>query len=111
MTSFAEAEMIPAVRDQLEKLAQWKLSGRLEKYCAPGCAIKVIRSINPTLSEELAQVLFLDLVEAVHARDCSWHWSEVIPDATGADRDGQAADALQVAVDLALDALMPKAGR
>ncbi|RMI47573.1 hypothetical protein EBO15_01335 [Actinomadura harenae] len=44
------------------------------------------------------------LVESIEAGVT--HWSEVVPDAVGLDRDGQALSAARTRVELALDALL-----
>jgi hypothetical protein len=72
-------------------------------------AATVLRRIAPHLSEERRWEAFEELIEAVALKDSVLlgftHWCEVVPDATGVDRDGQAADQAQVRVDLALDEL------
>lgn len=112
MTSFAEAELKPAIRAQLECLATWQINGRLIGN-PPCCLASNLRDLAPALAgqdDEMVIRRFDELVEAVYVRDAfaagTASWCELIPEATGSDRDGQALKAAQDLVDLTLDALM-----
>ncbi len=110
--SFAEAVMVPTIRAQLECLATWQINGRLIGR-QPCCLARDVRDLAPALAgQDDAAVIraFDELVEAVYVRDAfaagTASWCELIPEATGSDRDGQALKAAQDLVELTLDALM-----
>ncbi len=112
MTSFAETEFKPACRAQLERLATWQISGRLISQ-RPCCLAYGLRDLAPALAgldDEAVIRAFDELVEAVYVRDGfannTASWCELIPEATGSDRDGQALKAAQDLVELTLDSLM-----
>lgn len=83
-------------------------------------AYQVMRFPNTSVADELRALSPLDrdarddalneLIEALMirdgVRDYVTHWSEVVPDAGGDDRHGQALDAANTHVELALDALL-----
>ncbi len=112
MTSFAEAVMVPAIRDQLERLATWQINGCL--IGKPSCCLaRDLRTLAPALAGQDDETVFLafdELVEAVYVRDSfadnTASWCELIPEATGTDRDDQALKAAWDLVDLTLDSLM-----
>lgn len=112
--SFAEIAFVPAVRAQLERLATWQISGRLadRQSC---CLARDVRDLAPGLAgQDDAATLraFDELVEAVYLRDGfangTVSWCELIPEATGAERDDQALKAAQDLVDCTLAALVPE---
>jgi hypothetical protein len=112
VTSFAEAALVPAARAQLNLLATWHINGRLADR-KPCCLARDVRDLAPALAgQDDATVIraFDELVEAVYVRDAfaagTASWCELIPEATGTDRDGQALKAAQDRVDLTLDSLM-----
>jgi len=96
----------PAAREILERLAQWLLAGRVPECCLPD----ILEHINPALPEADAMAAFEELAEAVVIRDKvadgTLGWVDVLPDATGVQRDEQAADAVQARVDDALTVLV-----
>ncbi len=113
MTSFAETEFKPACRAQLERLATWQISGRLISQ-RPCCLAYSLRDLAPALAgqdDETVIRAFDELVEAVYKRDAfaagTASWCELIPEATGSDRDDQALKAAQDLVDCTLAALVP----
>jgi hypothetical protein len=67
-----------------------------------------LEALSPLRGAALDEA-FEELCRAVDLRDGvqsgSVHWSEVVPDASGIDRDGQALDAARTFVELALDRL------
>jgi len=93
------------IRDQLERLAHWVLNEHVTYT-----DLHQLLTELTDLDEHTTMARFIDLVDAVTIDDAYQrgllHWSEIIPDATGRDRDEQAADACRVPVDLALDALL-----
>ncbi len=92
------------IREQLERLADWSLNGRIEDNKLP----RLLGKLSP-LPEPDAMVWFVELTEAIAARDLPW-W-EVIPDAVGTDRDEQADAATRDRIEAALNALTPERNR
>jgi hypothetical protein len=94
------------VRGALMRLAH----GCLNDQITDVFAATALRGIAPDLTEERRWECFeelLDAVALVDAVQCGYtHWSELIPDATGTNRDEQAADEAQTRVDLALDEIV-----
>jgi hypothetical protein len=112
VTSFAETCAKPACRAQLERLATWQIDGRLIGR-QPCCLARDLRDLAPALAgqdDETVIRAFDELVEAIYVRDAfadgTASWCELIPEASGTDRDGQALKAAQDLVELTLDALM-----
>lgn len=104
--------MVPTIRAQLECLATWQINGRLIGN-PPCCLAQNLRDLAPALAgQDDGSVIraFDELVEAVYVRDGfannTASWCELIPEATGSDRDDQALKVAQDLVNLTLDALM-----
>lgn len=77
----------------LVRLARRDMAGHLHPHC-DRCFAEELRVLAPAwrgLADEAVSVQFEQLKDAIELADGGWdHYSEVIPDATGADRDDQA---------------------
>lgn len=88
----------PTIRAQLERLAHWSLTGRVDE----AEVARLLAKLSP-LPEADALLWFADLCEGVAALSLPW-W-EVIPDAVGIAREEQAEDAALDRIKAALNAL------
>ncbi len=109
MTSFAEAEFLPACRKQLVRQARWSIDGHLSHLSERGL-VDLVRLLAPGLTDSsdhdvltafgqlICEVMILDLV-----KDDAMFWCALMETT---DRD-EALAAAQLRVDCTLAALVP----